>query len=84
MFPGIGNRLQNDITERYLDKILKGDETRLKKVKINVEAPTHRSSLVFLGASILSDLMTNKTDFWISREDYEEIGPAKAFANCRI
>lgn len=84
MFPGMGNRLQNDITARYLNDILKGDETRLKKFKINVEAPTHRENLVFLGGSILSDLMKNKNDFWITKEDYEEIGPAKAFANCRI
>lgn len=39
MFPGMSNRLQNDIQHRYLNEILQGDESRLKKCKINVEAP---------------------------------------------
>ena len=39
MFPGMANRLQKDIQKRYLNDILKGDRTRLKKFKINVEAP---------------------------------------------
>jgi len=39
MFPGMPNRLHKDIQNRYLKDILQGDETRLKKCKINVEAP---------------------------------------------
>lgn len=39
MFPGMPNRLQKDIQNRYLNEILKGDKSRLKKCKVNVEAP---------------------------------------------
>ena len=39
MFPGMPNRLQKDIQERYLRDILQGDESRLKKFPINVESP---------------------------------------------
>ena len=84
MFPGMGNRLNDDISARYVDTVLKGDDTRVKKFRINVEAPTHRDRLVFLGGSILSDLMKSKNDFWITKDDYEEIGPVEAFAKCRL
>jgi|AntRauTorckE5430_2_1112549.scaffolds.fasta_scaffold04311_5 actin-related protein 2 len=39
MFPGMPNRLQKDIEDRYINEILQGDESRLKKCKINIEAP---------------------------------------------
>ena len=84
MFPGMGNRLNNDISARYVETILKGDDTRVKKFRINVEAPTHRDNLVFLGGSILSDLMKDRKDFWITKDDYEELGPIRAFSKCRL
>ena len=77
-------RLQNDVRERYLGKILKGDEERLKKFKIQVEAPPYRDYTVFMGGSVLGDLMKDCDNFWMSKGDYEELGIDKALANCRI
>lgn len=74
MFPGMPMRLQKDIRKRYFDDILKGDDKRMRKIHINVEAPIHRSNNVFLGGSILADLMKNRDEFWVTKADYEEMG----------
>jgi actin-related protein 2 len=84
MFPGMPVRLQNDIRKRYDNDILKGDENRVRKIRINVEAPVHRNNNVFLGASVLADLMKLRDDFWISRLDYEEIGVERAMSNIKM
>lgn len=80
MFPGMPMRLQKDIRKRYLDDILKGDESRMRKFRINVEAPIHRSNNVFLGGSILADLMKNRDAFWVTKTDYEELGVERALS----
>lgn len=74
MYPGLPSRLENDLRERYLQQVLKGDRERLKKVKICVEDPPRRKHLVYLGGSVLADLIKNNSDYWISRQEYEEQG----------
>jgi actin-related protein 2 len=68
LFPGFIKRLQKDINSRYLQDILKGDTNRTMKFKINIEAPPNRRWLVFEGASVLADLMKNKTEFWLQKQ----------------
>ena len=84
MFPGIPVRLQRDIRKRYNDDILKGDESRMRKFRINVEAPTHRRSSVFSGGSILADLMKNRDNFWVTKADYEELGVVRALQTFQL
>lgn len=84
MFPGMPNRLEKDIRSRFLEEILKGDETRVKKFKINVEAPSNRKHLVFLGGSVLADLMKDKDEFWITKTDYEELGIERALSSLKM
>lgn len=74
MFPGMPVRLQKDIRKRYFEDILKGEESRVRKIRINVESPVHRDNNVFLGGSILADLMKTRDEFWVTKGDYEEIG----------
>lgn len=84
MFPGMPSRLEKDIRSRFLEEILKGDETRVKKFKINVEAPSNRKHLVFLGGSVLADLMKDKDEFWITKTDYEELGIERALSSLKM
>ena len=84
MFPGMPVRLQKDIRKRYFDDILKGDESRMRKFRINVEAPIHRHNNVFLGGSILADLMRGRDDFWITKGDYEEMGVERALSTLKL
>ena len=57
MYPGLPSRLEKEITDLYLKDVLKGDKARLKKFKIKIEDPPRRKHMVFLGGSVLADIM---------------------------
>lgn len=59
---------------RYLKDILKGDTTRLKKFKLNIEDPPRRKHLVFIGGAVLGDVQKNRHEFWATKEEWEEEG----------
>lgn len=81
MFPGLSSRLEKDIKQLYLDRILKGDTSRVNKFKIHVEDPPRRQHMVFHGASILAhgyweDPSANYGGgWWITPKEYKEKGP---------
>lgn len=83
MYPGLPTRLERDIKARYLREILQGNEERLKKFKIRVEDPPRRKHMVFLGGSVLADIMKDRQDFWMTRQEYEEQGLRAVLSKCR-
>jgi len=51
----------------------------LKKLKLRIEAPPRRKHMVYLGASVLADLMRERNEeFWITRRQFEEGGLREA------
>lgn len=76
MYPGLPSRLEHDLVEQYVAQISKGDRAHLKrqKFKITVEDPPGRKNAVFMGASVLGDLMRNAEGFWTTQEVYAEHG----------
>ncbi|KAK7103797.1 actin-related protein 2 [Littorina saxatilis] len=74
MYPGLPSRLEREIKQLYLERVLKGDTSRLSKFKIRIEDPPRRKHMVFLGGSVLADIMKDKDDFWMMRSEYEENG----------
>lgn len=34
--------------------------------------------MVFLGGAVLADIMKGREEFWITREEWYELGPARA------
>jgi actin-related protein 2 len=80
MYPGLPSRLEKDLKERYLRDILKGDKERLSKFKLRIEDPPRRKHMVFLGGSVLADIMKDKADFWISKQEYQEKGATRCCA----
>jgi len=74
MYPGLPSRLEKDIKDRYVNEILKGDIKRANRLKLRIEDPPRRKHMVYLGASVLGDLMRDRDDFWISKAQYEEEG----------
>eukprot|EP01038_Epipyxis_sp_PR26KG_P011319 gene11319-15182_t len=76
MYPGLPSRLKKDLTDRYLKDILKGDTEKMKKskIKIKIEDPPRRKHMVFLGGSVLADVMKDRSEFWISKQEYDEFG----------
>jgi len=76
MYPGLPTRLEKDIRAKYLQGVLKGDKSRLNRLKLRIEDPPRRRNMVFLGASVLGDIMRDRDDFWITKSEWEESGPA--------
>ncbi|PFH50941.1 hypothetical protein AMATHDRAFT_60112 [Amanita thiersii Skay4041] len=74
MYPGLPSRLEKEMKQLYLTRVLNGDPSRLNKFKIRIEDPPRRKHMVFLGGAVLADIMKNREEFWISREEWYEQG----------
>ena len=59
---------------RYLEDVARGDARRMKRFKLRIEDPPRRKFMVFMGGSVLSDIMKDRDEFWVSRAQYEEDG----------
>jgi len=74
MYPGLPSRLEKELKQLYLTRILHGDPTRLNKFKIKIEDPPRRKHMVFLGGAVLADIMKHREDFWVTRDEWLEQG----------
>ncbi|KAL2917245.1 Actin-related protein 2 [Polyrhizophydium stewartii] len=74
MYPGLPSRLEKEVKQLYLERVLKGDTSRLSKFKIRVEDPPRRKHMVFLGGAVLGDIMKDRPNFWISKQEWQEQG----------
>lgn len=74
MYPGLPSRLEKEMRSQYLEHVLKGDKKRLSKFKLRIEDPPRRKHMVFLGGSVLADIMKDRPEFWISRQEWDEHG----------
>merc|ERR1712213_158782 len=74
MYPGLPSRLEREIKQLYLERVLKGDTAALSKFKIRIEDPPRRKHMVFMGGSVLADIMKDRAEFWISKAEWEEQG----------
>jgi len=74
MYPGLPSRLENEMRNLYLTHICKGDQKRLAKFKLRIEDPPRRKHMVFLGGSVLADIMKEREEFWISKAEWQEHG----------
>jgi len=75
MYPGLPSRLEKEMRRLYLSEVLKGDKTRFAKFKLRIEDPPRRKHMVFLGGSVLADIMKDRAEFWISQKEWKEHGP---------
>ncbi len=64
MYPGLPSRLEKEMKQLYLGKVLHGDPERLNKFKIRIEDPPRRKHMVFLGGAVLADIMKSQESFW--------------------
>ncbi|KAJ3257161.1 Arp2/3 complex subunit, actin nucleation center [Boothiomyces macroporosus] len=75
MYPGLPSRLEKEVRQLYLEKVLQGDTSRLNKFKIRVEDPPRRKHMVFLGGAVLGEIMKSRESFWITKAEWAELGP---------
>jgi actin-related protein 2 len=83
MYPGLPTRLEKEIRQLYLDRVLKGDKSGESKLKLNIEDPPRRKHMVFLGGSVLANIMRDQADFWVSRKEWKEMGASIIERKCK-
>ncbi|KAK5683604.1 Arp2/3 complex subunit, actin nucleation center [Elasticomyces elasticus] len=74
MYPGLPSRMEKEIKQLWLTKVLKGDPERLGKFKVRIEDPPRRRHMVFLGGAVLANIMADKEGMWVSKGEWEEQG----------
>ena len=70
MFEGIANRVQKEV-----------EALAPPSMKIKTIAPPERQFSVWIGGSILSSLSTFQ-QMWVSKNEYEEMGPSVVHRKC--
>jgi len=75
MFAGLPSRLEKDLKDIWITRKFKGDRSKLNKFRLRIEDPPRRKNMVYLGGSVLADIMKDKDEFWISKEQWAEMGP---------
>ncbi|KAI4496977.1 hypothetical protein M0802_007925 [Mischocyttarus mexicanus] len=74
MYPGLPSRLEREIKQLYLQKVLKNDTSKLNKFKIKIEDSPRRKDMVFMGGAVLAEITKDRDSVWITKEEYEEKG----------
>jgi actin-related protein 2 len=74
LFPGFSSRLEKEIRQLFLERVLSGDETHFSKFKCRIEDPPARKYMVFLGGSVLAEIMKDKQEFWMNKSEWQEVG----------
>lgn len=70
MFPGIAERLHKEMTS-----------LAPSAMEINIIAPPERKYSACIGGSMLTSLSTFQA-MWISKQDYDEVGPSIVHQKC--
>lgn len=78
MFPGLSSRLEKEIKQLYLERVLKGNLEGLSRFKIRIEDPPRRREIAFLGGAVLAEAMKDNDNFWLTKEMYNEMGINRA------
>ncbi|CAM9016966.1 hypothetical protein WICANDRAFT_61013 [Wickerhamomyces anomalus NRRL Y-366-8] len=76
MYPGLPSRLEKELKQLWLTRVLHNDASRLDKFKVRIEDPPRRRHMVFIGGAVLANIMADKDHMWISKQEWEEQGPS--------
>ncbi|KAG4277068.1 hypothetical protein FPRO04_14202 [Fusarium proliferatum] len=75
MYPGLPSRLEKELNQLWLTRVLQGNPERLSKFKVRIEDPPRRRHMVFLGGAVLANIMADKESTWVTKAEWEEQGP---------
>ncbi|AET40004.1 actin-related protein 2 Ecym_5237 [Eremothecium cymbalariae DBVPG len=76
MYPGLPSRLEKELKQLWFTRVLKNDPARLDKFKVRIEDPPRRKHMVFTGGAVLANIMADKDHMWLTKKEWEEMGPA--------
>ena len=78
MFPGYASRLYNEMEDLY--------KKRKNKV-INIIDSARRKYSVFIGATVVAQTLNSEigenSGYWITKQDWEEVGPDIVLKKCQ-
>ena len=86
MFAGYASRLMKEMEKIYIENALSNVKDKTIKIKMNIIDSPRRKYSVFIGATVLANVYNNPnaiTDYWITRQDWEECGPDIIFKKCQ-
>ena len=84
MFAGYASRIEKEIKALYIEKGLKNTQNKTVKITINIIDSPRRKYSVFIGATVLAKTFnTPNSDYWITKQDWEECGPDIIFKKCQ-
>ena len=99
MFPGYASRLYNEMENLYQEKTLKikpaksdnGEKASKKNKVINkvikIIDSARRKYSVFIGATVLAQFYNSEKGenigYWITKQDWEEVGPNIVLKKCQ-
>jgi len=86
MYPGLPSRLEKELKQLWLTRVLHNDPTRLNQFKVRIEDPPRRRHMVFLGGAVLANVMKDHANMyetpvdcadcrWVTKQEWEEMGP---------
>lgn len=76
MYPGLPSRLEKELKQLWLTRVLHNDPTRMDKFKVRIEDPPRRKHMVFIGGAVLANIMADKDHMWLSKQEWQENGAA--------
>lgn len=76
MYSGLPSRLEKELKQLWFTRVLHNDPTRLDKFKVRIEDPPRRKYMVFIGGAVLASIMADKDHMWLTKQEWEELGPA--------
>ncbi|KAH3901036.1 Actin-related protein 2 [Saccharomycodes ludwigii] len=76
MYPGLPSRLEKELKQLWYTRILRNDPTRLSKFKVRIEDPPRRKHMVFIGGAVLASIISDKEHMWLTKQEWQEIGPS--------
>lgn len=56
------------------ESFMKELKLKYQNFKIRIEDPPRRKHMVFLGGAVLADIMKDKEQFWVTKEEWDEQG----------
>ena len=84
MFAGYASRIEKEVKGLYVTEGLKNTEDKNIKINIKIIDSPRRKYSVFIGATVLANAYNKaQTDYWISKQDWDECGPEIIFKKCQ-
>ena len=84
MFAGYASRIEKEIKNLYKERGLKNTKDKTVKININIIDSPRRKYSVFIGATVLAEAANRpESDYWITKQDWEECGPDIIFKKCQ-